>query len=200
MKKSTKSVDRAFAVISTIGTAIKASPEPTYELKIIQDRVNKMMQVYRMKVGKEYYWKISNEVGEIWGELAEESNIIAETSINVLAEALCNIIHKNTFEKMLSYQQPEINCNGISKEDFVKISYSVLRINDKFNSYFETKSCIYTLSKPKVVKAKKEKVKKKSKAQLKHEEEQEKIRIAKDNKKKALQEMIRKAREKKDSI
>lgn len=197
MKKSTKSIDRAFAVISTIGTAIKASPEPTYELKIIQGRVNKMMQVYRAKVGKAYYWEVSNNVSEIWAELAKESNIIAETSINVLAETLCNVIHKNTFEELLSCTQPEITDGGISKEDFAKISHSVLQMNDRFNSYFGTKSCIYTLSKPKVIKPKKKRVKIKSKAQIKHEEEMFEIAQAKENKKRALQEMVRKAKERK---
>lgn len=195
MKKSTKSVDKAFAVISSIGTAIKASPEPTYELKIIQDRVNKMMQVYGAKVGKTHYWEVSNNISEIWAELAVESNIIAETSINVLAETLCNVIHKSTFEQMLSCTQPEISDGGISKEDFAKISHSVLKLNDRFNSYFGTKSCIYTLSKPKAVKPKKKRVKIKSKAQIKHEEEMFEIAQAKENKKRALQEMVRKAKE-----
>lgn len=197
MKKPTKNMDRAYAVISCIGATLKSADSPSYELKIVQDRVNKMMQVYNVKVGKKHYWEVSNKVKDVWTELASRhSNIVSETSVCVLAEVLCNLLHKKTFEELLACTQPEIHEGGISKEDFRKICQSSLSLSDEFNKIFGTKNIVYTISKPKAKKVKKEKVKKKSKAQLKHEEEQEKIRIAKENKKKALQEMIRKAKEK----
>lgn len=195
-QKSTKSVDRAFAVISSIAGVLKDAPEPSYQLKQIEERAQKMMQVYSIKVGKEHYWRISNEVQAIWSELsAEQSNIIQSSSMNVLAETLCHLIHKNTFDQLLVCTQPEISEGGISKEDFAKISQSVLRLNDRLNSYFKTKSCIYTLPKVKVVKPKKQKVRKKSKAQIMHEEEQYRIAQAKENRKNQLREMVQKAKE-----
>lgn len=169
--KPSKSIDKAFALISCMGSALMSVNPKTKDYEILHDRINKMMKVYSYHAGKDHYWKTSYKVQKIWTELLESHGTrINEDSVIELVNAFATLIPKQTFKELLLVPQPMIgNIKLTEPDDFIKICHSALRLEEKLNKEFGTKSI--TLIKPSVkkVKIKKPKVKVKTKAQLKHE-------------------------------
>ena len=169
--KPSKTIDKAFAVISCMGSALRSVNPKTKDYEILADRITKMMKVYNYHVGRKHYWETANKVQIVWEELLESHGTkINEDSVCELVNAFGTLISPQIFKELLVVPQPILG-NIILQEpdDYIKICNSALRLDERLNKEFRTKPI--TLIKPSVkkVKIKKPKIKVKTKAQLKHE-------------------------------
>ena len=154
MSKPSKNVQRCFSIASCIGSALKACDElpPYYERLNVQ--VNRAMRVFAAKDNKLYH-SISNDVADIWGELAKQNtHIIPEDTIPELVNGFSNLITPKMFKDFLAMPQPEFGNMEMSDEHFRNICTATLNLGESLNKLFKTKSPTLNLPSTKVKKVK----------------------------------------------
>ena len=189
-----KNAKRAYAVASYIGASLKAYEVSDPELDRIALQTKRAMQVYSYKMGKEATLELADKLGDLWQELGDKySHTIDEDNVPALIEGIAMIMPPKEFKQFFGvspyYKEEHQNC-----KDYRKIMDSVNNLNHELNKLLGTKSVV--MQKPKIKSTEVKKPKGKTKAQLKHEAEVQRIADEKAKKKKALQEMIAKAKEK----
>ena len=195
MPKVSKNIDKAFSVISCMGSALRSVEDRTPEYERLYQHINNMMKVYSVQVGKKHYWETSDRVQHIWTMLLENYGTeINEDSVCELVNAYGTLLQPKTFNQLLKVPQPVLGQIELHTEgDFAKICKSALILDEALNKEFGTKRI--ALVKPPVKKVKIKKIRDKSKKISKHEREVTEVREAKERKKAFLRDRIAKARE-----
>lgn len=195
-KKPSKNTGKAFAVASTMLAALKSYDRYNPELKALELQASRAMKVFNAK-DRDEYWRISNRIADMWGELLEENpTTIKEYQIPILVEYLGMLIHPDTYKTFIGIAPYRADNLTDDEEVYKLVSRSVLALGAKLDAFLGTKP--YTLVKPKEKKKKEKKPKQKTKKQLAHELEVQKIKESKERKRKALQKMIADAKAKKE--
>ena len=198
MSKPSKNVQRCFSIASCIGSALKACDElpPYYERLNVQ--VNRAMRVFAAKDNKLYH-SISNDVADIWGELAKQNtHIIPEDTIPELVNGFSNLITPKMFKDFLAMPQPEFGNMEMSDEHFRNICTATLNLGESLNKLFKTKSPTLNLPSTKETKVKKVREKIVSKKALKHQEDVLRAKQSKERKQLFLANLGKRARELKE--
>ena len=197
---SKKQIDKAFAVITSIGAAFKSIDVLDSEKTNLIIRVDQMMKVYSRKVGHKHYWNVSNRVAVLWESItatvSEKAarHFIACLSVSINANDFVSLLALKSIDVYDFYSQDDLTAK--EKTDVVNLTLLLVnKIDEEFNTHNDMHNLL-----PKVKKSKKIRPKIKSKAQLKHEKEQEDIKLSAQRRKEALTEMIRKAKERKNEI
>ena len=195
MPKVSKNIDKAFSVISCMGSALRSVEERTPDYERLYQHINNMMKVYSVQVGRKHYWETSDRVQHIWSMLLENyGTSINEDSVCELVNAYATLLQPKTFQQLLKVPQPVLGQIKLhNEEDFIKICHAALRLDEELNKEFGTKPI--RLVKPHVKKVKVKKERTKSKKVSKHEREVIEVREAKERKKAFLRDRIAKARE-----
>ena len=195
MPKVSKSIDKAFAIISCIGSALKSVDNKTPEFARLELHANNMMKVYSVQVGREHYWDVSNRVKDVWVMLIDKYGTeIHEDSVCELVNAYATLMQPKTFNTLLKVPQPVLGQIKLHKEgDFAKICNSALSLDEALNKEFGTKSIV--LVKPSVKKVKIKKERTKSKKVSKHEKEVLEAKAKKERKKTFLAGVRKRAEE-----
>lgn len=146
MARATKNVQKAFAVASCVGAALRASNNGTPKLSAIQVQANRAMQVFNVKDPK-LYWSISGEIKVIWEKMAKKhNNLLDEDEITVFVEMMCMMIPPKDFKDFMGVSPYRSKFNP-KPEVYAKLAKSVLDLDAELNALFGTSP--YTMVKPK---------------------------------------------------
>ena len=186
MSKIPRNVQRAFLISSFIGATLKSHNTGSPKLLALGQRANNAMKVYAYKAGIKSYNQLVKDGLDMWTELAEEyKSTLQQHEIEAFIASMGQLIPKQDYVSFLAMKPYETDII-LSPELSLKVSSSLLALNDKVNKLLKTTSPTYSIIKKKE-KVKKQRVKTKSKKQLKHEEEVKLEGEKKERKKKFLQ-------------
>jgi len=149
--KIAKNENKAFAIATFIATSLHGvNVYGNVELRALHIRAQRFMQGYSKKVGTKQYWVVSNNLGDIWKEIAAKrgENDVPDESIPLLVECLGLLIPPNDFDNFFGYS-PYSDPQHLYYADYADVSSGVLELDGKLNDMFGTVPYSLSLVRPK---------------------------------------------------
>jgi hypothetical protein len=155
-KKAPKNAQKAFAVVSCVGSAIKIVDQRTVKHNALFLQAGKARSVFRKVAGNKTYFTIDAGLTEIWTRLSKKHDtLLTEDSLGVYIEMLCMLIPPKDFKEFMGVSAYRSKAE-VDPKTYATMAKSILDLDHELNLFLDTNPYSIPLPKKKIEKIKKE--------------------------------------------
>ncbi len=138
MKIVPRNVLKSFSIASIVGAMLGAANNGDPKLIALSIQINRAMKVFSIKAGSKTYWAVSNQVHEIWVEIAaKHNNTLNEDELSVFIEMVCSLISKKDFKEFLN-MNTYVTTEKMADDKKSGILMTVLSLDKQLNKLYGT--------------------------------------------------------------